>query len=117
MRRVRADAAKAIQRAIDRASAGPQNRRAGRVIVGALKCDVGRVLDVSATGVRLLSRHKLTGRAEINLFDEDGGVRLEAEVRWSKRHGLVKHQIGLQFLNVPPDVAAKLSALVNRNPI
>ena len=117
MRRVRADAAKAIQRAIDRASAGAQNRRAGRINVGALKCDLGRVLDVSAGGVRLLSRHKLTGRAEITLFDEDGGVRIEAEVRWSRRHGLVKHETGLQFLNIPPDVAAKLSALVNRNPL
>ena len=117
MRRVRADAAKAIQRAIDRASAGAQNRRAGRINVGELTCDLGRLVDVSAGGVRLISRHKLSGRHEIALFDEDGGVRIEAEVRWSKRHGLVKHEIGLQFLNVPPDVAAKLTALVNRNPL
>ncbi len=115
------DASSAIQRATqqatDRSYAGPERRRSVRVNVRQLKCNLGRVLDLSSGGVRLLSRRKLKGWHEITLCDRDGGVRLEAEVRWSKRRGLFKHEIGLQFLNVPPDVAAKLTALVGRNPI
>jgi len=52
---------------------------------------------------------------EITLFDRDGGVRIEAEVRWSKRHGLWKHEIGLQFLNVPSEVAVQLTTLISKN--
>ncbi len=117
MLRVRADAAKAIQRAVDRASAGPQHRRAGRINIGELKCNLGRVLDLSSGGVRLLSRRKLRGAYEITLFDNDGGVRIKAKVTWSKRHGLWKHEIGLRFFDVPSDIAAELTKLATRNPI
>lgn len=115
MFQVRPDAAKAIQRAIERAAAGPEYRRAGRVTVGQLKCNLGRVLDLSSGGVRLLRRRKLKGRHELTLFDRDGGVRVEAEVRWSRRLGLWKHEVGLQFINVPSDIAAKLKRLFSKN--
>ncbi len=117
MSRVRPDAARAIQRAIDRSSAGPEHRRAGRINIGELKCNLGRVLDLSSGGVRLLSRRKLRGQHEITPFDSDGGVRIEAEVTWSKRHGLWKHEIGLRFLDVPSDIAAQLATLATKNPI
>ncbi len=109
------DAARAIQRAIDRSSAAPERRRGIRFTVRQLKCNAGRVLDLSPSGVRLLSRRKLGGWHEIKLFDSHVGVRIKAKVRWSKRHGLWKHEIGLEFLSVPPDVAAKLTALATKN--
>ena len=111
------DASGAIQRATDRSPTDPDHRRAGRFTVRQLQCNLGRVLDLSSSGVRLLSRRKLRGWHEITLFDKDGGVRIEAEVRWSRRHGLWKHEIGLQFLNVTPDVATKLTKLVSNNRI
>ncbi len=117
MSRYWSDAARAIQRATGRSFAGLENRSAGRLIVGELKCNLGRVLNLSSGGVRLFSRRKLRGCHEITLFDRDGGVRIEAEVRWSKRHGLWKHEIGLQFLNVPSDVAVQLTTLVSKNRI
>ncbi len=104
-------------RATDRSYAGPERRGAVRVDVRELKCNLGRVLNISSGGVRLLSWRKLRGWHEITLADSDGGVRIEAEVKWSRRHGLWKHEIGLQFLNVPPDIAAKLTTLVFRNRI
>ena len=109
------DAARAIQRAIGRSYAGFEHRRAGRVNVGLLRCNLGRVLELSSGGVRLLSRRKLGGRHEIKLFDSDVGIRIEAEVRWSRRHGLWKHEIGLQFPNVTSDIAAKLTTLATNN--
>ncbi len=115
MSRYWSDAARAIQRAVDRASAGLENRSAGRVHAGQLKCNLGRVFDLSSGGVRLLSRRKLRGWQEITLLDKDGGLRIEAEVRWSKRHGLWKHEIGLEFLNVPSDIAVRLTTLVSKN--
>ncbi len=115
MSRNRSDAVRAIQRATDRSSAGLEHRSAGRVNTRQLKCNLGRVLDLSSGGVRLLTRRKLRGWQKIELFDSYGGVRVEAEVRWSKRHGLWKHEIGLQFLNVPPDIAVQLTTLASKN--
>jgi hypothetical protein len=82
-----------------------------------LKCNLGRVLDLSSGGARLLTRRKLSGRHEITVFARDGGVRLDAEVKWSKRLGLFKHEIGLEFLNLPPDIATRLTTLAYKNRI
>ncbi len=117
MSRNLSDPASAIRRASDRSYAGPERRSSIRVNVRQLKCNLGRVLDLSSGGVRLLSRRKLRGWHEITLADSDGGVRIEAEVKWSRRLGLWKHEIGLQFLNVTPDVATKLTKLVSNNRI
>ena len=117
MSRNRSDAASVIQRAMDHSYAGPERRRAVRVNLQQLKCNLGRVLDLSSCGARLLSRRKLKGWHEITLFDTDGGVRIKVEVKWSKRLGLWKHEIGLEFLSVPPDIAAQLTTLVSRNRI
>jgi hypothetical protein len=117
MSRNRSDASSAIQRATDRSCADPEGRSAVRVNVRQLKCNLGRVLDVSSGGVRLLSRRKLRGWHAITLFDRDGSVRIDAEVRWSRPHGLWKHEIALQFFNVPPDIAVQLTTLVSKNRI
>ena len=117
MSQSRSDADRATQRVTDRSYAGPERRSAVRVDVRQLKCNLGRVLDLSSGGVRLLCRRKLRGRHEITLFDRDGGVRVEAEVRWSRRLGLWKHEVGLQFLNVPSDIAVQLTTLVSKNRI
>ncbi len=115
MSQSRSDGDRAIQRVINRSYAGPERRSAVRFKLGQLKCNLGRVLDLSSGGVRLLCRRKLRGRHELTLFDRDGGVRVEAEVRWSRRLGLWKHEVGLQFLNVPSDIAAKLKRLFSKN--
>ena len=117
MSRTRSDGDRAIQRVINDSYAGPERRRAVRVNVRQLKCNLGRVLDISSRGARLISRRKLRGWHVIRLFDRDGDVHIDVEVRWSRRHGLWKHEIGLQFLNVQSDIAAKLTALIFKNRI
>ncbi len=111
------DEARAIQRATDRSYDGPERRLAVRVNVRQLKCNLGRVRDISSRGVRLLSRRKLRGWHVIRLFDRDGDVHVNVEVRRSRRLGLFKHEIGLQFLKVPPDITAKLTTLIFKNRI
>ena len=117
MSQSRSDADRATQRVTDRSYAGPERRSAVRVDVRQLKCNLGRVLDLSSGGVRLLSRRKLRGWHVLTLFDRDGDVHIDVEVRWSRRRGLWKHEIGLQFLNVPSDIAVQLTTLVFRNRI
>ncbi len=117
MSRSWSDASRAIQRAIDRSYTGPERRSAVRVNIRKLKCNLGHVLDLSSGGVRLLSRRKLRGWHVLTLFDRDGDVHIDVEVRWSKRRGLWKHEIGLQFHNVPSDIAVQLTMLVSRNRI
>ncbi len=111
------DAAGAVRRATDRSYAGPERRRAVRVNVRQLKCNLGRVRDISSRGARLLSRRKLRGWHVMRLFDRDGDVHVDVEVRWSRRLGLFKHEIGLKFLRVPPDIATKLTTLIFKNRI
>ncbi len=113
----RSDAGRATQRVADRSYAGPERRSAVRVDVRQLKCNLGRVLDLSSGGARLLSRRKLRGWHVIRLFDTDGDVHIDVEVRWSRRLGLFKHEIGLEFLNVASDIAVQLTRLVSKNRI
>ncbi len=117
MSQSRSDADRATQRASDRSYADPEGRSAVRVNVRQLKCNLGRVLDLSSGGVRLLSRRKLRGWHVIRLFDRDDDVHIDVEVRWSRRLGLWKHEIGLRFLNVTSDIAVQLTTLVSRNRI
>ena len=117
MSQSRSDADRTTQRVTDRSYAGPERRSAVRVDVRQLKCNLGRVLDLSSGGVRLLSRRKLRGWHVLTLFDRDGDVHIDVEVRWSRRLGLFKHEIGLQFLKVPPDITAKLTTLIFKNRI
>ena len=111
------DTGRTTQQVTDRSYAGPERRCAVRVNVRQLKCNLGRVRDISSRGARLLSRRKLRGWHVMRLFDRDGDVHIDVEVRWSKRLGLFKHEIGLKFLKVPPDIAAKLTTLIFRNRI
>ncbi|MEE9131821.1 MAG: PilZ domain-containing protein [Phycisphaerales bacterium] len=117
MSRSRSDSDRAIQQVINCPYPGPERRRSVRFKLGELKCNLGRVLDLSSGGVRLLHWRRLKGRHEITLYDRDGGVRVEAEIRWTRRLGLFKHEMGLQFVNVPPDIAAKLKRLFSKNRI
>ena len=104
-------------RVIDRSYAGPERRGAVRVNVRQLKCSLGRVLDLSSSGVRLLSRRKLRGWHSMTLFDRDGDVHIGVDVRWSRRLGLWKHESGLRFLTVPSDIAVRLTTLATKNQI
>lgn len=71
-----------------------------------MRCSLGKVLDLSLGGARILARRRVKGAiAIVRLSDEQGGFETEARVAWQKRLGFLRHEIGLRF--PPLDDAAR----------
>lgn len=97
------------------ADSGAERRRSGRVrITTGVQCNLGEVLDISGTGLRLLARKAMCGVADITLLAPGIGVRLPSEIMWSKRLGFRKHLLGVRFLEVDAgtaDVLRQIAAM------
>lgn len=96
----------------DDAIALANRRKFGRYRPGSVRCDRGKILDVSAAGLRLESRRKLRGIVTLKLYDETDHLDLRAEVSWTKRLGFRRHEVGLHFADVRTEQAKKLARLV-----
>ena len=100
-----------------RPAGGPSGhgRRAERRQTNMLSCDLGEVLDISTNGMRV----RTDGKPPVKVGQllpirlETTGHRLPVTgkpVR-IKRRGLRTYEIGIQFLNVKPSVAAALESI------
>ncbi len=76
---------------------GKERRKHARVCPEGLLCDVGEVLNISAGGVRLLTKRALKDPVELRFWRGKDGVVLSATIVWSRREGFRQHVIGLQF--------------------
>lgn len=76
-----------------------------------LHCDRGTILDISADGMRLLTRRQLKGIVELNLWADHLGVSHRAEVVWSRRVRFRQWENGLRFASVGPEVAQALATI------
>src|SRR5262245_1648873 len=90
-------------------------RGAVRVRAGHLMCDLGRVLDISALGLRAQSRGKpavVPGSvAAIMVHAPAESLRLACHVVWTRKVAWRHWQIGVRFVDVTPDVRAGLNLL------
>ncbi len=77
---------------------------------GALRCNLGRVLDLSRGGVRVLSRRQLNGERVAKLSTGDQGLQVPAKVIWCERIGFGQHITGLEFPTTTPELAHQLTA-------
>jgi PilZ domain-containing protein len=90
-------------------------RRHGRVRCGETKCTLGEVLDLSASGVRVLIRGRVRLKRDavtpmiLEMGDRTASVM--ARVVWVVKAGWFRHTAGLQFVDVTPDQRAKLAQL------
>ncbi len=84
-------------------------RRHGRLKRPDLHCSAGVVIDLSAGGVRLLSKRPLKGTTRIT-FDmaEQEHIDAECKIVWCKRVGFRAFLVGLQFQNLPIASAKRL---------
>lgn len=80
-------------------SDGDERRVAGRFPVDQVRCDQGRILDLSRTGLRLERLGRLpSGRAvPVMISDGETVVAVMCEVRWERKLGFMKWSYGLQF--------------------
>ena len=76
-----------------------------------LVCNLGAVIDLSTAGMRILAKRRLEGRVSVEVCNIHRGVTLDADVMWSKRLGFRRHEVGMHFPGVSPDVLQELKAL------
>ncbi len=80
-----------------------------------VRCDVGEVLDLSGSGMRLRTASKppiAEGQvARLNLKFAGKKANLQVQARWIKRCGLKQFEVGLKFVNVTPKVQAIIDSV------
>lgn len=93
----------------------PNKRRFGRFVSRRVSCSLGRVLDLSAKGLRLQRRGgrriKPDQSLPVTLRGLGMELRIRARVIWSERVGLMRHEVGLEFEDIPPETMPKLAQL------
>ena len=75
-------------------------RSSGRQRLEALTSSLGPVLDLSAGGMRVLSKKHREGELEVTLTSFGKKFRVLAKVAWSRRVAFRRHVVGLSFMNV-----------------
>jgi hypothetical protein len=91
-------------------------RGAERYHVVGLTCPLGDVMDLSASGLRVRFHDSAPVKKgdifSVNVSNESQSVKVTARVVWIRRRPLQRGgQIGLQFVNIRPGVAAALVQL------
>ncbi|MEM9414149.1 MAG: DnaJ domain-containing protein [Planctomycetota bacterium] len=83
-------------------SAGWRHRKAERFGTASVKCQLGTVIDMSATGMRLACDKKppvVVGNVYTTKISfDDGAMPLQVQVRWLRRKGLKRYELGLHFV-------------------
>lgn len=91
--------------------AAVNNRRHGRIRPDAIWCSLGVVLDLSASGLRVLSRRALAGVHTVTLRDGNVSVAVRARIVRCRKVGFWKHEVGVEFLAISPEDSARLRAM------
>jgi hypothetical protein len=95
--------------------AGFQARSADRHAPQEVACTLGEVLDMSATGMRLKMTRKppvIIGQVMLLELDHPGGkLAVKGQVRWWRRAGMRRYEVGLKFVRVRPGAEHTLEAI------
>ena len=97
-------------------SDGPNNRKAGRVRCQQITCSLGEVRDLSATGLRVLcKRNEGISAGQVVCFRlytlEGAELQVMVHVAWVRKAGWRKHEMGMKFLDVSPELRLALLQL------
>jgi hypothetical protein len=96
---------------------GATRRRSGRLPQEMVMSNIGPVLDISSGGMRAVCREKPPQRTNLTLEGFTLPGALQAELAWTKRVGVFKHEAGYRFVNVSPEMMRCLTEIagINRN--
>ncbi len=96
---------------------GKDHRRGGRVKASDGACTMGRILDISPRGARVLHAGKPPFVAEdevvIVLRGPDESCRVRVRIAWVRKQGLRAHTVGFEFLE-PIDEARTVAMSIVR---
>ncbi len=99
----------------------PDNKRStGRIACELVRSSVGKVLDVSRTGLRVRSRKKAGKIDDIVIFQvtgANGQTALKAKVVWTEKRGFRNHETGLELVDMSERQRREMrTALYGGNP-
>jgi hypothetical protein len=104
--------AKALAQPVDRA----ELRRARREAVSSnVRCNLGDIVDLSAAGMRVITRKPLDGDTRVTLLAQRAAVQLSGKIAWSKRMGFRRHMVGVEFVQVDAHAEAMLTRLISEH--
>jgi hypothetical protein len=87
-------------------------RKHGRVRCQGIYCSFGEILDMSASGMRVLSAIRpppVDKIVTVTIQTLEGPVAVEARVIWSRKTSFFKREIGMRFIDLLPSAASALS--------
>ncbi len=94
---------------------GPENRRKGRLRPKFLTCNLGTVADLSASGVRVAAKGKVQVKPGqeivLTLNTRHRPTAIKSSVVWVKEQSHWRHEIGLRFEEITPEIRATLNAV------
>ena len=65
----------------------------------------------SGGGVRVIKRLGVKSPLDITLWDWDQTLVIKAKVIWDRRLGFLRREIGLEFIDIPPELAQRLTLI------
>ena len=105
----------------------PEYRRPGRVKCDFLHCchgkkHFGQIIDLSRNGMRVVRKGLLTGlyrlpkgsKTELLLCWEQTQVAVWSRMAWERKLGMFTYLMGMEFINVTPDMAAVIVCLATK---
>ncbi|MFU8828693.1 MAG: PilZ domain-containing protein [Phycisphaerales bacterium] len=112
------DVVRLINRAMN--SDKPDGRSRGRMRCNNVESSLGPVLDFSATGMRVLSKREVPQDPETTMlvtvtsaFDP---VTIPVKVRWSRKIGFRRHEVGIEFVEVDEQLRTVLREIARSVP-
>lgn len=93
----------------------PERRWHNRLPEENLRCNLGWVRDLSARGMRVQSTHRLRGEQRVEICDGTDHVAMRADVKWIKRRGFRKYDVGLELLELRPAQVRMLGRIAVNN--
>ena len=91
-------------------------RRVNRVRPEMLQSSVGRVHDLSETGMRVVCRREMKGMIEVAIVEGAQPIVVKANVVWIRRIGFDRYFAGLVFEGLRSEQRNRIRGLVNAGP-
>src|SRR5262245_21053767 len=81
-------------------------RRGGRIAICAIDCNLGKITDISGTGMKIRTRKRVPKPGMpfmTTLVSADVAVNVACVVKWVKRAGILAKEVGIEFLQLTPE--------------
>ena len=90
-------------------------RRHGRLRTERLSCNIGMIVDISASGFRVRSKRypgvKIGQNCQLTLRVEDHRLSVRVTTLWIRRLGYRHFEAGLEFIDMTPEAIQELHEL------